>query len=298
MEPIHVVRDRGGLGDMVCVTAVVDALDALHWPRAVWVHGPEAYRELFENHCRAFPVTIYGGCEYHSIDAWPYRAPNQPLCSGWGKHGAIDLNCPAKRHEIETHGRPTMNRVQLFARAARVEPRVPRLCNLPDVERTNLITVFPRSAGSIRSLSGAVLEEIAWRLSPYGRVRICADTGGWTLHSLLSVCRESRLVVSVDTGPFHVANAVGTPTLGLFSSTDGRMVSSIYPETARHVQSPRVEGLDCPCYGLPERGFGQPGCALPECQSMCNLNVGVVVDKAAAILGVLRMREKRCGSRS
>lgn len=56
--------------------------------------------------------------------------------------------------------------------------------------------------------------------------QIVAASNGWaskapptSLQELASVLRQSRLLLSSDTGPMHLAVAVGTPTVGLFGST-------------------------------------------------------------------------------
>ncbi len=41
-----------------------------------------------------------------------------------------------------------------------------------------------------------------------------------TLLEYLELCRETRLVVAADTGPLHLACAVGAPVLGLYGPTD------------------------------------------------------------------------------
>ncbi len=55
---------------------------------------------------------------------------------------------------------------------------------------------------------------------------IVATSGGWatlapptTLPELAALLRQSRLLLSSDTGPMHLAVAVGTPTVGLFGAT-------------------------------------------------------------------------------
>jgi lipopolysaccharide heptosyltransferase II len=41
-----------------------------------------------------------------------------------------------------------------------------------------------------------------------------------TLLEYIELCREARLVIAADTGPLHVACAVGAPVLGLYGPTD------------------------------------------------------------------------------
>jgi heptosyltransferase I len=50
-----------------------------------------------------------------------------------------------------------------------------------------------------------------------GAARLAPPT---RLTDLLELCRASAIVVSGDTGPLHVATAVGTPTVGIFGPTD------------------------------------------------------------------------------
>jgi len=79
---------------------------------------------------------------------------------------------------------------------------------------------------------------------------ICSATRGkamvWprgTLADLVALMQAADLVVGGDTGPVHIAAAVGTPTVSLFRVTDGNRNG---PRGPRHVrlQSP----LDCsPC---------------------------------------------------
>ena len=56
---------------------------------------------------------------------------------------------------------------------------------------------------------------------------IAAGSGGWataapntSLQELASLLRQARLMISSDTGPMHLAVAVGTPTVGLFGATN------------------------------------------------------------------------------
>lgn len=69
--------------------------------------------------------------------------------------------------------------------------------------------------------------------------------GTLTLGELTALLARARLLVSVDTGPMHIASAVGTPVVALFGPTDPRVWG---PRGPRDVilHSP----VDCgPCWG-------------------------------------------------
>jgi heptosyltransferase-2 len=110
------------------------------------------------------------------------------------------------------------------------------------------------------------------------------DTGGRTdlvdLAALLSLC---DLVVTNDTGPMHLAGAVGTPTVSLWGASD--------PDDVRQVGAPdvRVTGppLPCkPCYRnhCVRRGAGT---LLPDAHEECMrlIDVDSVVRAVEASLG-------------
>ena len=92
------------------------------------------------------------------------------------------------------------------------------------------------------------------------------DTGGRTdlfdLAALLSLC---DLVVTNDTGPMHLAGAVGTPTVSLWGPSD--------PEEVRQVGAPdfRVTGPELPCKPCYRNRCGRHGAGtlLPDAHEEC-----------------------------
>jgi lipopolysaccharide heptosyltransferase I len=62
------------------------------------------------------------------------------------------------------------------------------------------------------------------------------------LADLVAFAREARLMISGDTGPTHIAAAVGTPVVALFGPTDPRRNG---PWVADDVTLSRYEGCDC-----------------------------------------------------
>lgn len=84
------------------------------------------------------------------------------------------------------------------------------------------------------------LEKIADQSSR--RVRILA--GELTLGELAAFLQEVKLLISVDTGPMHLANAVGTPVIALFGPTDPR----IWGPRGSNDQVIKVEVPCSPCW--------------------------------------------------
>jgi heptosyltransferase-2 len=70
-------------------------------------------------------------------------------------------------------------------------------------------------------------------------------TGRTTLRGLLGVMSRAAVVVTNDTGPMHMANALRIPVVGLFGPTDPRATAPFHPPAAilKH------EGVPCwPCF--------------------------------------------------
>ena len=72
--------------------------------------------------------------------------------------------------------------------------------------------------------------------------------GTLTLGELAALIAEARLLITVDTGPMHIANAVGTPVVALFGPTDPRGWG---PRGPRDIVLQRP--VECsPCWGKSE----------------------------------------------
>jgi heptosyltransferase-2 len=67
--------------------------------------------------------------------------------------------------------------------------------------------------------------------------------GQTTLRELMAVLKFSRLLLTNDTGPMHVAAALGTPVVVPFGSTSPELTGPGLPGDARH----RLIKADAPC---------------------------------------------------
>jgi ADP-heptose:LPS heptosyltransferase len=110
-------------------------------------------------------------------------------------------------------------------------------------QRDDLIVVHPWSRGSGKSLSHEALQALCDTLAPHPVVLVGMSedkerpTGGHvtdfshrtSLAELIACLRHARWVISVDSGPMHIAAAVNDRTLGLHTWSDPRKVGPYNP---------------------------------------------------------------------
>ena len=109
---------------------------------------------------------------------------------------------------------------------------------------------FPPSVrlGLIGGSADAELSAAIWaRLPADLRERVIRLTGQLDLKELGALLQRASVVVTADTGPMHVASAVGTPIVALFGPADPFRTGPVGP-AARHLVVVNRDGLDCvPC---------------------------------------------------
>ncbi|MDN3552478.1 glycosyltransferase family 9 protein [Halomonas almeriensis] len=68
---------------------------------------------------------------------------------------------------------------------------------------------------------GTQEREMGERIAALSQPGLVADAiGGTSLKGLLALVRGARLVIAPDSGPVHMANALGTPVLGLYATSN------------------------------------------------------------------------------
>ncbi len=97
-----------------------------------------------------------------------------------------------------------------------------------------------------------------------------------TFDDLLSVLKHARFVVSNDTGPMHLAAALGTPTIGLFGPNTPKRFGAL---GKRVINIYKAEKLNCsPCINVREGQF--PTCTNPLCMEKIKVeDVVKAIDK-------------------
>jgi len=306
MSRVAILREAGGLGDVTQCLAVARAHKAAgdevtffcHRGYADYVHrSPDVDRVIPVPPARRRPRDTAP-----DPDRWPYLACGGPYDE------FVDLWCPAFRYERTCPGEVNRDRLALFMHEASVPRAGLGRIRLSPGERAAVegllagklgwgwrpfILLVPWSRGAARNWLAPRWRKLANALGSRGHATLTlADregqrgrTGGaefgdpgapfWALWGLVA---RARLVVSVDTGPLHLAGALGVPCLGLFGCTAGRNVCRPYP-THRWIQA---RGC-APCYYVPGRGR-RPECR-DGCAAMRTITVGDVLAGIDAMLG-------------
>jgi len=104
--------------------------------------------------------------------------------------------------------------------------------------------------------------------------------GQTTLHELAAALKICELVVTNDTGPMHLASAVGTPVVAIFGSTSPELTGPVFSPRARIIRQPP------PC----------APCFLPQCpidlRCLRSIQCEQVVESAEKIIWNSGTQEK------
>ncbi len=109
--------------------------------------------------------------------------------------------------------------------------------------------------------------------------------GATTLLQLTALLRRAALVISNDSGPMHLAAAVGTPVIGIFGPTEPRRVGPYGPANVALKK-------DFPC-----RGCDRQRCAHAQ-QCLTSISVDEVLGAALALLRSRASRNQTTGAQS
>jgi len=290
---IRVVRESGGIGDVLRLFPVFDGLRAKYPDALIHFYGLPEYRELVRDHCPS--IDGYIVCPRHGrrerdapLDEKAYRYLRKSVHYDL----QIDMYCPAWRHEKETRGSVEKGRVRLFCEAAGVAPG-PVVYHLSPAERAmgrrwiEALEVDPARVVSIQPFATHIarcwprdhwialiagLEALQFAPVVFdgcrGRVRDMPgrQTGLPGIHELENPLAEvgwklaaCNWHIGVDSGIFHFAGAVGTPALMIAGATSGPLLCEAYPRaefiTADDVPDDAPRGCAPPCYAFRERGY-------------------------------------------
>lgn len=142
--------------------------------------------------------------------------------------------------------------------------------------------------GRALAASGGFVPVVAWGPGEESDashvVRLMGDRGvlapPTTIRQLAALLERSRLYVGTDSGPMHLASAIGVPTVGLFGPSDPAQFSPYRPP-ARVV---RRELACSPC--------GKPACRYRTMECMESIDVPEVLEAAIRVVSMTPLRRQ------
>jgi heptosyltransferase-2 len=237
---------------------------ALFWAgvRERWGYATDARGVLLTRSCRV-PATVKGRSQVYY-----YRAMLEGLGVATAGPADVSLACPeawaARGEALLGDGGPWIgvNPGAFYGTAKRWPPQRFAAAAALVARRTGAKVAIV-GAASERPLG----EEVAAQIGGPARV-LCGET---TLADLVGVLSRLRLLLTNDSGPMHLAAALGTPLVAVFGSTDWAETAPVSP----HALVVREETECAPC-------------RLRECpidhRCMTRVGVGRVAEAALQLL--------------
>jgi heptosyltransferase-2 len=137
-------------------------------------------------------------------------------------------------------------------------------------KRTNCHWLFLGGKADVQT-SETIASSIGHRPSSISNV-----AGQTSLRELMALLKLSRVLLTNDTGPMHVAAALGTPVVVLFGSTSPELTGAGMPSDPRH----RLLKSDAPC----------SPCFLRECPIDFRCMKGISVERVIeAVLDTVKI---------
>ena len=199
---------------------------------------------------RYLNLAAYLGCD---ISTWDGRLP----VAAADRTGAARLLEEAGLDNVPF---VTVNPIARWETKLWLPGRFSRLCDRI-IDETGCRVVFT-GGGPDREYVDGIIEDM-----DHAAVNLAGRTG---LRELACICERSKLLITTDTGPRHIAAAMKCPVVALFGPTDPRRTG---PYGAGH----RVVRAGIPCSPCFKKRCGDPRC-------MTGIAVGAVFEEVANLL--------------
>jgi hypothetical protein len=152
------------------------------------------------------------------------------------------------------------------------------------------VLIFPDAAWSMRAWPKAYFVDLAEGLVRAGFAVAamaaapsavdympCHWWGGFRLGAVAAMAARAQIAVANDSGPAHLASAIGTRTLALSGPTDPSIVFAHEPNV--HGIAIDARTLPCvTCHFSANRGY-RHACEVGGCQALMRLDPGVVIER-------------------
>jgi ADP-heptose:LPS heptosyltransferase len=313
MKRIALVREAGGFGDILCVGAAARALKAEDSNTEIIGFFPESFCNLtrnmegFDGVVSLGPLNVIRQCRRCRDSALnPEAQPYLKAVFDWDPDQTVDLYCPGYQYEVSTFDICEYSRSQLFALAAGVKDvSQARPFWRPSMEAQRKAETWMKENGVGKNFVGLSLRgTCCCRRFPEERIQkliellkqeelvlfdcvtprygispatLCSED--W--ETFAAVLQYSKLLISVDSGPMHLAAAMNVSNLILFSTTFSAAINT-YPYAVA------LEGTDekckLPCHYSKNRGWDRDACRENGCRRMLSLTPEMVFEKAREML--------------
>ena len=139
-------------------------------------------------------------------------------------------------------------------------------------ERHGLTTVLAGSPNEVELCDKVYREAVQSNRDPRALPPVVNMAGRTTLRQMVALLRGADLVVANDSGPMHIAGALGTPVVVPFGSTSPELTGPVLSMGAKH----QLIKSDAPC----------SPCFLRECPIDFRCMNGITVERV--VEGVLK----------
>lgn len=329
---IRVIREAGGLGDLVRVVAVAQGLRKKYPEARIHFYGARYLQELIApraTHAFDLYIPCPQGIRDREVPLDEIRFPH--LNRGIIYQESHCCWCWAYKHEPSTGGLVCQDRIELWCQKASVEPSRPYLKLLPgDISWRDKYQKKYAGQKLLGIQVGATCRSREWPYEYWNRFINLAAEAGWRV-LLFDVCYRwlkeiapethvnlelsinrpwpetlgklaaCNLIITPDSGFFHLAGCLALRTLGLFGCTSGVVISRPWnweKPTHDYLEIPAekidydtlpTEPRPCQpkCYMRWERGWDSKRYREKNnyCALMSALTPDMVVRRAEKILG-------------
>lgn len=241
---VTVIRRAAAWGDVLLTTPIIRALKERNPQSPIWVETKCADLFRYHPHVEKAGATLALPTDAHVIDlnGASENRPNTHLLAAYAEAAALDayscqLDLPVSPHDEAKADQLVGTSRRLVA--VHVGPTTWSGKNWPQENWLRLIDRIEEPVVLVGHKGMPLMGEYDLR-------------GLTSIHSLAAVLRRCRMLITVDSFPLHVAQAVGAPVVGLFGITSPEYILTDGSPARAVCADPQI-----PSTGLRHRVSGQ-----------------------------------------
>lgn len=249
---IRFVREAGGLGDALRVMAIGYGLKKKYPQSRIHYYGPDYLGNLISNRgSKCFDLYFPCECRSRGRDVLINETQHKHLARGIKYDITIDAWCPPYLHEPATKGLVIFDRTEIWCMHAGVEPNRPYLDVLEEDLRQKNLFLLNKTKKIIGIQAGATCRSREYPYRHWAKlIELLYDEGFHVI--VFDVCYRGfeqlplkkfepsinlpwsatigrvlacDLLVTPDSGFYHLAGMLGKKCLGLFGCMNGQIIS-------------------------------------------------------------------------